>query len=303
MLIDSFLEYLRVERNYSSKTLVSYENDLKQFEEFFLRMEGELSWQTIDADIIRQWMMSLMGEKYTATSVNRKLSALRSFFRFLLLRNIIRKSPMTKVKGPKKKKPLPVFVKEQDMDRILDEPVPMDFESVRNRMILEVFYETGMRLSELIGLDDSDVDFGLSVVKVTGKRNKQRVIPFGNELAKDLAAYIQLRNEELPVRDSDALFVRTKSGKRMYPVLVYDLVKKSLSRVVALKKRSPHVLRHSFATSMLNHDANLEVVKELLGHESLTATEVYTHTTFEELKKVYKQAHPRAFKKGGLYGN
>lgn len=266
-------------------------------------MEAELSWLVIDADIIRQWMMSLMGEKYTATSVNRKLSALRSFFRYLLLRNVIKKDPMTKVKGPKKKKPLPVFVKEQDMDKILDEPIPTDFESVRNRMIMEVFYETGMRLSELIGLDDVDVDFGMSVIKVTGKRNKQRIIPFGEELAKDLTVYIQLRNKELPVRESDALFVRTKSGKRMYPVLVYDLVKKSLSRVVALKKRSPHVLRHSFATSMLNHDANLEAVKELLGHESLAATEVYTHTTFEELKQVYKQAHPRALKKGGLYGN
>lgn len=303
MLIDSFLEYLRVERNYSSKTLVSYKNDLRQFEDFFLRKDTELSWQAIDADVIRQWVMQMMAEKYTATSVNRKLSALRSFFRYLLLRKQIKSSPMMNVKGPKKKKPLPVFVKERDMDKLLDDVELTDFESVRDRMILEVFYETGIRLSELIDLDDADVDFGMSVIKVTGKRNKQRIIPFGEELAKDLMMYIQLRNEELPVRDSEALFVRTKSGKRMYPVLVYDLVKKSLSRVVALKKRSPHVLRHSFATSMLNHDANLEVVKELLGHESLAATEVYTHTTFEELKQVYKQAHPRAFKKGGLYGN
>ena len=300
MLIDSFLEYLRVERNYSSKTLVSYKNDLRQFEDFFLRKDTELSWQAIDADVIRQWVMQMMAEKYTATSVNRKLSALRSFFRYLLLRKQIKSSPMMNVKGPKKKKPLPVFVKERDMDKLLDDVELIDFESVRDRMILEVFYETGIRLSELIGLDDADVDFGMSVIKVTGKRNKQRIIPFGEELAKDLMMYIQLRNEELPVRDSEALFVRTKSGKRMYPVLVYDLVKKSLSRVVALKKRSPHVLRHSFATSMLNHDANLEVVKELLGHESLAATEVYTHTTFEELKQVYKQAHPRAFKKVGL---
>ena len=303
MLIDSFLEYLRVERNYSSKTLVSYKNDLRQFEDFFLRKDTELSWQAIDADVIRQWVMQMMAEKYTATSVNRKLSALRSFFRYLLLRKQIKSSPMMNVKGPKKKKPLPVFVKERDMDKLLDDVELTDFESVRDRMILEVFYETGIRLSELIGLDDADVDFGMSVIKVTGKRNKQRIIPFGEELAKDLMMYIQLRNEELPVRDSEALFVRTKSGKRMYPVLVYDLVKKSLSRVVALKKRSPHVLRHSFATSMLNHDANLEVVKELLGHESLAATEVYTHTTFEELKQVYKQAHPKKKKKGGLYGN
>ncbi len=303
MLIDFFLEYLRVERNYSSKTLVSYKNDLKQFEEFFLRKDAELSWQTVDADIVRQWVMQMMSEKYTAASVNRKLSALRSFFRYLFLRKQIKNSPMVNVRGPKKKKPLPVFVRERDMDKLIDDAEPAGFEPARDRMILEVFYETGIRLSELIGLNDADVDFGMSVIKVTGKRNKQRIIPFGEELAKDLAMYIQLRNEELPVRDSDALFVRVKNGKRMYPVLVYDLVKKGLSKVVALKKRSPHVLRHSFATSMLNHDANLEGVKELLGHDSLAATEVYTHTTFEELKQVYKQAHPRAFKKGGLYGN
>ncbi len=294
MLVDSFLEYLRVERNYSPDTLLSYGNDLRQFEVYFANVDAELTWQTMDVDVVRQWVMTLMDDDYTATSVNRKLSALRSFYRFLLLRGLVTKNPMLKMVGPKKKKPLPVFVKEQDMDRLLDEtPDEGDFESIRDHLILETFYLTGMRQAELIGLDDKDVDFSASVIKVTGKRNKQRLIPFGEELRHDVEAYIQLRNEAVPVRDSDALFVRT-DGRRLYPGLVYNLVKRSLSEVVTLKKRSPHVLRHTFATSMLNHDVNLEVVKELLGHASLKTTEIYTHTSFEELKQIYKQAHPRA---------
>lgn len=283
-----------MERNYSPDTLLSYGNDLRQFEAYFANVDAELTWQTMDVDVVRQWVMTLMDDGYTATSVNRKLSALRSFYRFLLLRGLVTKNPMLKMVGPKKKKPLPVFVKEQDMDRLLDEtPDEGDFESVRDHLILETFYLTGMRQAELIGLDDKDVDFSASVIKVTGKRNKQRLIPFGEELRHDVEAYIQLRNEAVPVRDSDALFVRA-DGRRLYPGLVYNLVKRSLSEVVTLKKRSPHVLRHTFATSMLNHDVNLEVVKELLGHASLKTTEIYTHTSFEELKQIYKQAHPRA---------
>lgn len=294
MLIQSFLEYLRVERNYSSKTLVSYDSDLRQFEAYFTDLDRELAWQNLDSDVVRQWIMTLVDEGYTATSVNRKLSALRAFYRFMLLRGLVERNPMLKIVGPKKKKPLPVFVKEQDMDRLLNErPVEDDFEGVRNHLILETFYATGMRQAELIGLNDKDVDFSASVIKVTGKRNKQRIIPFGEELRRDLDAYVQLRNRIVPVREGDAFFVKA-DGCRLYPGLVYNLVKKSLSGIVTLKKCSPHVLRHTFATSMLNHQANLEVVKELLGHESLNTTEVYTHTTFEELKQIYKQAHPRA---------
>ena len=200
---------------------------------------------------------------------------------------------MRKVVGPKKKKPLPVFVRESDMDRLLDEEMPEgDFEACRDKMIIEMFYATGMRLSELIGLNDADVDFPAMQVKVTGKRNKQRLIPFGQALKDRLLEYIKVRNEAVPDRTT-SFFVR-KNGKPLYAELVYNLVKRNLSKVVTLKKKSPHVLRHTFATTMLNHDAELGAVKELLGHESLRATEVYTHTTFEELKKVYKQAHPRA---------
>lgn len=294
MLVDSFLDYLRVERNYSSRTVQSYEDDLRQFEVYFTNLDAGLTWTAIDVDIVRQWVTSLMDESYTATSVNRKLSALRSFYRFLLLRGLLKRSPVQNLKGPKKKKPLPSFVKEQDMDRLLnDKPADDDFVGVRDRLIVETFYVTGMRLSELIGLDDKDVDMEARIVKVTGKRNKQRLIPFGDELHQDLAAYVRLRDVAVPVRSSGAFFVKP-NGDRMYCQLVESVVKKRLSEVVTLKKCSPHVLRHTFATSLLNHNANLEVVKELLGHESLNTTEIYTHTTFEELKQIYKQAHPRA---------
>ena len=293
MLIDSFLEYLRLERNYSERTIVSYETDLREFEEYFQEVDAGLGFKKIDADIVRRWMVHLMDEGRAATSVNRKLSTLRSFYRFLLRRKEVVINPMLKVVGPKKKKPLPFFVREKDMDRLLDESLFEEgFEGCRDRLILEMFYATGMRLSELIGLDDADVDLSARLIKVTGKRNKQRLIPFGNEMEEDLLIYIKVRNETLP-EGAKAFFVR-KNGMRMYPLQVYRLVRKSLSKVVTLKKRSPHVLRHTFATAMLNGKAEMRAVKELLGHESLVTTEVYTHTTFEELKKVYELAHPRA---------
>ena len=293
MLIKDFLNYLRLERNYSERTIVAYEADLREFEEYFKKTDAELDFRSVHSDNVRNWMVSLMDEGRTETSVNRKLSSLRSFYRFLLRRKEIAVNPMLKVVGPKKKKPLPSFVREKDMDRLLDEcSFEEGFEGYRDRTILEMFYATGMRLSELIGLNDADVDFSAKLIKVTGKRNKQRLIPFGNELAEDLHLYINVRNEAMP-QEAEAFFV-LKDGKRMYPMAVYRIVKRNLSRVVSLKKRSPHVLRHTFATAMLNDSAELRSVKELLGHESLVTTEVYTHATFEELKKVYEQAHPRA---------
>ena len=293
MLIKSFLDYLRLERNYSEKTLVSYETDLREFEDYLEETEAELELAKVHSDVVRNWIVSLMDKGRAATSVNRKLSSLRSFYRFLLRRKRITVNPMLKIVGPKKKKPLPSFVREKDMDRLLDGiPFGEGYEGCRDRTILEMFYVTGMRLSELIGLDGVDVDFSAKLVKVTGKRNKQRLIPFGNELEKDLLIYNKVRNETFP-EGTEAFFVR-KDGKRMYPMQVYRLVRRNLSKVVTLKKRSPHVLRHTFATAMLNDNAELRAVQELLGHESLSTTEVYTHTTFEELKKVYELAHPRA---------
>ena len=286
MLIEPFLDYLRLEKNCSEKTIVSYGTDLTKFEEFFKSVDEEIDFTTVDADVIRLWVVSLMDGGYTSTSVNRKLSSLRSFYRYLLRKKIVAVDPTFKVVGPKKKKPLPVFVKEEDMNRLLDEiPCGKGFAGCLDKMIIEMFYATGMRLSELIGLDDADIDFSASLIKVTGKRNKQRLIPFGDELRLSLLNYIKVRNEAVPDREK-AFFVK-QDGKRLYPMKVYNLVKRNLSKVVTLKKRSPHVLRHSFATSMLNNQAELGAVKELLGHESLTTTEIYTHTTFEELKKVY----------------
>ena len=263
----------------------SYGLDLSKFEEYLKGVDEDLDLIHVDADLVRGWVVSLMEQGYTSTSVNRKLSSLRSFYRYLLRKNMIPVDPMLKVIGPKKKKPLPVFVKEAEMDRLLDDADFGDgFLGVRDRMILEVFYETGVRRSELIGLNDADVDFSSCVIKVTGKRNKQRLIPFGEELERDLRVYLSVRDENISERENDAFFVR-KDGRRLSPGMVYLLVKRNLTKVVTLKKKSPHVLRHTFATSMLNHQAELEAVKELLGHESLSTTEVYTHTTFEELKK------------------
>lgn len=293
MLIESFLNYLKLERNYSDKTVMSYGTDLTKFEEFFRSVDEEIDFTTVDADIVRSWVVSLMENGYTSTSVNRKLSSLRSFYHFLLRKKLVLVNPMLKVVGPKNKKPLPVFLKENEMNRLLDEvSYGEGFVGCRDKMIIEMFYATGMRLSELIGLDDVDIDFSASLIKVTGKRNKQRLIPFGEELKEAMRAYIEIRNEAIP-QGVEAFFVK-QDGKRLYAAKVYNLVKRNLSKVVTLKKKSPHVLRHTFATSMLNNHAELGAVKELLGHESLTTTEVYTHTTFEELKKVYEQAHPRA---------
>lgn len=292
MMIEAFLDYLRFERNYSEHTVVAYETDLRQFGDFLKSVGEELDYTNVDSDLIRSWVVTLM-DSSKSTSVNRKLSSLRSFYRFLMKRGKTTVNPLAKITGPKNSKPLPTFLRENDMDRLLDEiSYGEGFEAVRDRMILETFYATGMRLSELVGLNDTDVDFSAMQMKVTGKRNKQRLIPFAGELAADLREYIIIRNETISER-SDAFFV-LKNGKRMYPEKVYEIVRRNLAKVVSVKKKSPHVLRHTFATAMLNHEAELKSVKELLGHESLATTEIYTHTTFEELKKVYEQAHPRA---------
>ena len=293
MLTDSFLDYLRYERNYSEKTVLAYGEDIAQLAEFVKGENGGFNPVEVNPGIIREWMISLMDKGYTSTSVNRKLSSLRSFYKFLLKRGEVNVDPLRKIAGPKNKKPLPSFLKESEMNKLLDETDFGDgFKGVRDRLIIEMFYATGIRLSELIGLDDKDVDFSASLLKVTGKRNKQRLIPFGDELKEEMLMYVNVRNERVLMR-SEAFFVK-EDGERLYKNLVYNLVKRNLSKVVTLKKRSPHVLRHTFATTMLNNEAELGAVKELLGHSSLATTEIYTHTTFEELKKVYKQAHPRA---------
>jgi integrase/recombinase xerD len=293
MMINEFLNYLKYERNRSDLTIKNYGEDLRAFKEFYGNLEGCHSWKSVDSDIIRDWMESMMDKGNNATSINRRLSALRSFYHFALARKLVDKDPVYGVTGPKKGRPLPQFLKENEMDRLLDAGSWTEgFEDVRDRTIIMTFYETGIRLSELIGLDDCMVDFSNRQLKVTGKRNKQRVIPFGEELLATLRDYMKCRNKEV-ILQSEALFVTAK-GQRMTSSQVREAVRKNLSKVCTLKKRTPHVLRHTFATAMLNNKAGIESVKKLLGHESLSTTEIYTHTTFEQLKREYYSAHPRA---------
>ena len=293
MMINEFLNNLKFERNRSDLTIKNYGEDLRAFKEFYGNLEGCHSWKSVDSDVIRDWMESMMDKGNNATSINRRLSALRSFYRFALARKLVDKDPVHGVTGPKKGRPLPQFLKENEMDRLLDAGSWTEgFEDVRDRTIIMTFYETGIRLSELIGLDDCMVDFSNRQLKVTGKRNKQRVIPFGEELLATLRDYMKCRNKEVNLQ-SEALFVTAK-GQRMTSSQVREAVRKNLSKVCTLKKRTPHVLRHTFATAMLNNKAGIESVKKLLGHESLSTTEIYTHTTFEQLKREYYSAHPRA---------
>lgn len=296
-MIVGFLDYLSHERAYSPHTVTSYENDLRAFEAYLGQTEKGLELKGADADLVRGWAMSLMSSGMKATSVNRKLSSLRTFYKYLLKKGEIKVSPMQNVGGPKKAKPLPQFVRENDMERMLCATAQGGtWQEMREHAILQLFYETGIRLSELVGLNDGDVDFGRMAIKVTGKRNKQRIVPIGQGLADSLNRYMEARDvnfQFLSFNFQFPLFV-TDKGQRVYPHWVYRLVRNNLSEVVTLKKRSPHVLRHTFATAMLNNDAELEAVKELIGHESVSTTQIYTHTTFEELKKAYHQAHPRA---------
>lgn len=292
-MIKEFLNYLQFERNYSPRTIESYGSDLDEFERYFKNLDCHLSWESVDADVIRDWMGDIMDRGNTARSVNRRLSALRSLFRFALSHGMIDKDPAHLITGPKADKPLPYFLREKDMDRLLEPQMWTDsYKDVLARTLIIVFYETGVRLSELTGLDDDDVNFVNSNIKVTGKRNKQRIIPFGKELAGALHDYMDRRDREI-TRITDGLFLNRK-GKRITNPQVRKLVEDNLAKVTTMKKRSPHVLRHTFATAMLNHNAELESVSRLLGHASIATTEIYTHTTFEQLKKEYQSAHPRA---------
>ncbi|WP_278626223.1 tyrosine-type recombinase/integrase [Parabacteroides gordonii] len=298
MLIDSFLDYLRYERNYSNYTIGAYSKDLRQFEDYVKKYkEGIFDPVDVDTDLVRNWVVVLMDEKFSPVSVNRKLSSLKSFFKFLMKQGSISVNPLRLITGPKTKKPLPYFIKDKEMEFLLDgDGFGEDFEGVRNRLMLEMLYDTGIRRSELIGMQDSDVDCESMQIRVTGKRNKQRLIPFAEGLKNLIEAYTEVRNREVG-SESGWFFVR-KNGEQLSAGIVYTIVKDKLSEIPTLAKRSPHVLRHSFATSMLNNGAELNAVKEILGHSSLASTSVYTHTTFEELKKVY-HAHPRAKKEGG----
>lgn len=293
-MINQFLNYLRYERNASPQTVLTYEEGLREFESYLSFRDEGLSLGKVDTDLIRDWMENLMDKGNNASTINKKLSALRSFYRYALKRKLVGADPAHCITGPKKSKPLPQFLRESEMDNLLDVIEWGDnYKDVRARTILLLFYEAGLRRSELTGLNDADVDFEARQLKVTGKRNKQRVIPFGEELSQVLSHYVTIRDEQVARKEAGALFLSDK-GERMTGDQVYTIVHKYLSVVTSLKKRSPHVLRHTFATAMLNNGAGLESIKNLLGHESVSTTEIYAHTTFEQLKRVYKEAHPRA---------
>lgn len=293
MMIGKFLEYLKYERNRSELTMQSYGEDLRTFEKYFKSVDEQLDWTNVDTDVVRDWMETMMDSGNSAATVARRLSALRSFYKFAMAHKLADANPVYGVKSPKRKRRLPVFIKESEMDMLIDN-VDWDdsIKDVRMRTIIILFYSTGIRLSELTNLDDKDISFVNNEIKVTGKRDKQRIIPFGDELRNVLQYYIAKR-DKLIVRQTDALIV-TDKGVRMSADQVRYIVKKALSLVSTQKKRSPHVLRHTFATAMLNNEAGLLSIQKLLGHESVQTTEIYTHTTFEQLKRVYNQAHPRA---------
>ena len=294
MEISEFLDYMRYERRHSEQTLQGYRLDLEAYVAYLDTLEGHVTIDTADTEDIRGWIEAMMDRGNSPTSICRRLSAVRSMYRYALARGLVSHDPAHIVRGPKKSRYLPQFVREDDMDRLLDSAEwGSDYISTRARTILILLYETGMRASELTSLDDSSVDFAQGEIRVTGKGNKQRAIPFGDELRTQLQEYIRQRDAMWQQRIDTALILNDR-GSRMTYVQLRKEVMTRLSAISNLAKRSPHVLRHSFATAMLNNGADLESVQKLLGHSELSTTEIYTHTTFEQLKKVYSKAHPRA---------
>ena len=291
--LEQFLGFLKYEKRYSGHTVTAYEKDLDQFIQFGSEMVGDFCLVGVDHHLIRQWVISLMDQGMTVLSVKRKLSTLRSLYKFLLREGFIKTNPAELVTMPKSGKKLPQFVQEKEMNQLMDTSFfSNNFEGIRDKAIISLFYGTGMRLSELKGIHVNDLNIKERVVKVLGKRNKERLIPYPSETSKDLTDYIKQRNE-LFGNSNSYLFI-TDKGEQVYDKLLYRIVRKYLSLVTTMEKRSPHILRHSYATHLLNRGADLNAIKELLGHASLAATQVYTHTTFEKLKNIYNQAHPRA---------
>ena len=292
MGIKSFLQYLRYEKRFSPHTVLAYQNDLQQFFVYLKDLYETEDVSAITYSMVRSWIVDLMEKEISPRSVNRKITTLKTFYKFLLRQGKVHSNPMLKVQSPKTSKRLPVFIDEKQMELLFTQTdFGEGFEATRDRLMLEIFYATGMRLSELIGLQDSSIDTFQCQVKVLGKRNKERIIPFTKKLKDLIDVYLKTRQD---IISNSSVFFVTAKGKKLYPKIVYRMVTNRLGTVTTLDKKSPHILRHTFATHMLNRGADINSVKELLGHANLSATQVYTHNTIEKLKQVYKQAHPRA---------
>ena len=289
MHVDDFLNYIAKEKRYSQHTIKGYKTDLIEFSDYTHRY-FDLSIECANHRVVRSWFAQMIEDGFKPRTIHRKSSSLKSFYKFLMVRGLLEKSPMDLVPLPKMDKKLPKFVEEKSLDVLLNElEFPDNFEGKRDKLILDLFYQTGIRQSELIGLTLKDVDFTQQQIKVLGKRNKERIIPVSTHLLETISEYVSYRKAR-----SVANLLLTSGGKKLYPKLVYNIVNKYLSKVTTLSQRSPHVLRHSFATHMLNNGAELNSIKELLGHVNLSATQVYTHNSMEKIKTIYKQAHPRA---------
>jgi integrase/recombinase XerC len=295
MTRERFLDYITHEKRYSPHTTTSYETDLEQFHDF-LKDQYDIS-EARDAShaMIRSWIVHLLESGISPRSVNRKITTLKTYYRFMIREKLVDENPMSRILSPKTSSRLPAFVEEDNMRLLLEEvDFGEGFEAVRDRMIIEMLYDTGMRLSELIGIRESDIDAGRGTIKVTGKRNKERLIPFTSRMRGRIEEYRDAKKRHFTGRDIPAEFFITSKGEKLYPKLVYRVVNNYLTKVTTISKKSPHVIRHTFATHMLNHGADLNAIKEILGHANLSATQVYTHNTIEKLKTAYKQAHPRA---------
>jgi len=289
------LDYIAYEKRYSQHTINAYRSDLDQFLEFLTIQYSITVIYKVDHQIIRSWIVSLMENGHTSRTVNRKITTLKSYFKFQVKEGVISENPMSRVIAPKTSSRLPVFVEQESM-KVLFEEVDFGkgYAAERDRLIMELFYATGMRLSELINLKVSDLDLYRNMLKVTGKRNKQRIIPFTKNMDGLLRKYLEIKKETFPDEGQEGYLFLTDKGEQLYPKIVYRLVHRCLNQFTTISKKSPHVIRHTFATHMLNNGADLNAIKEILGHANLAATQVYTHNTIEKLKSIYKQAHPRA---------
>ncbi len=295
-MTEQFLQYIKYEKRYSPNTCIAYKSDLEQFFTYIQHSYGVSEIITVDHQMIRSWLSSLMESGIQPRSVNRKITTLKSFYKYLLREKLLVVNPCIKIVSPKTAKKLPVFVEEVGMETLLaDEEFSDEYSQYRNILILEVFYYTGIRLSELINLKQKDIDDVNLSIKVLGKRNKERIIPITKPLKDKIMHLMEMKEKQSVISKEKEDFVFLSNfGKKLYPKLVYRVVNYYLSAITTINKKSPHVLRHTFATHMLNNGADLNAIKEILGHSNLSATQVYTHTTINKLKSIYKQAHPRA---------